>query len=362
MSEIYQFKINRADARVTQEGLCVRLYCPKKPTYTADRLQENMEFGVTVFRQLIDEGYSSLASDRVPLNSVSGGALYLFNDGKIACHRRDRYAPTHRLLHGTCSGFSHQREEIYSAASLHAVGLRESVEECLFITRESPQQLIVPREAQELTLQTAKNLGIHLEHMVADFGVLPCTDVLEVYDEEENFLFTTRALVDFLYETQTAINVSTIRTLPFSSKEVLPLDAEGMMKNGRFIHFNRESYIIGLDELMNKEFGDALENPEVHQVRVIDGEPHFYSPTYHSPYLGPGAIEVTHPHIWAPNNLLTRALDALGVESYKGKWKEIELKKETYRLQGRSLISPRFLGRGEGKFVSRTSSPSFPEA
>ncbi|MEK6889151.1 MAG: hypothetical protein AABW80_03525 [Nanoarchaeota archaeon] len=343
MGDICHFRIEKADAEVTSKGLLVRVYYPANPVYSDKRLGESLEFGVSTFTNLIGNGCSELASKEFPLNSIGGGALYLFNDGKIVCHRRDRHAPTHPLLHGVCSGFPDKAGKVASAEELYAVGLRESVEECLFITRSSPQKILAPRDGLELAKKTAKNLGLELELVACDFQTLRGQDTLEVYDDSGRNLFTANGLIDFLYETQTAMNLSCVRLLPFSSREAVPLDAEGMKKDGKFIHFNRESYIIPLSDLNGRMFGDVLDNPEVYQANISRGKPNFHTPLYSPPYLGPDCVKVNHPHVWAPDNLLTRALDYLGVKGYAGKWKEIELWKEKSRLERRSLIPKRLV-------------------
>ncbi len=69
-------------------------------------------------------------------------------------------------------------------------------------------------------------------------------------------------------------------------------------------NFNREAYILSLNEAA-KSFGSILENPEVYQTRIRQGIPELYTPSYDEPYLGPEKVPVIHPHIWAPEDLLT---------------------------------------------------------
>ena len=82
-----------------------------------------------------------------------------------------------------------------------------------------------------------------------------------------------------------------------------------MEKQERFIHFNRETYLIPLEEVINKKFGTPLNNFQVFQLdRVENGIPYIKTPTHEPPYLGPEGFSVTHPHLWAPEDMMVNCL------------------------------------------------------
>ena len=339
MKEILHFKVYRADARINENrGITIRLFYPRNPELITKRIKENLSFGIEAFERLIKERYSKIADNQNPIKPAAAGSLYLLEDNRIICHRRDRFAPTHKLYHSAYSGFTQSRKGIYSAEGLIETALRETAEECLLITTERIPRLLVPNSSKEETLKSAKRLGLNLEFLCFDTEVLEPQDTLEVYDENGKIIFSAKGFLDLIYESQSSLNFLQIRKIPFSSQEVLPVDAEFIENRGKLIHLNRESFIIDLKELRGKPFGSVLNNPSVYQTKIEDGIPVPYSPAYAKPFLGPDAIEVESPHIWAPDNLLTRCLDALGVEGYKGRWKEIELWKEKKKSDGKSLV------------------------
>lgn len=136
-----------------------------------------------------------------------------------------------------------------------------------------------------------------------------------------------------------------LRKLPISSEEVIAIDAEGMEKGGKFIHFNREAYFIPLKEINNKRFGTPLNNFRVSQLDHIDqGKPFVRLPSDEKPYLGPEGVSVTHPHLWAPEDMMVVCLAGLGIEGYKGRNRlELELEKTKARKEGRSLVPSEYL-------------------
>lgn len=339
MPEIYHFNIYRADAVLNDnESLRVRLFYASNPKPITSRLKENLPFGVSTLERLLKEGCADLANGDNPFKPAAVAAMYVLNDGKIICNRRDKEAPTHPLYHSIHGGYPQTKEEIYTAKGLEDAILREIAEECLLITNDKKPWLIVPNDAKKHTLWTAKNLGLNLPLRYIDVETLASKDTLEVYDESENLIFKLGSFIDIAYESQTNLNVQQVRLLPVSSDEVSPIDAEGMIKSGKFLHFNRESYIIDQKEIENREFGSVMQSPEVYRTRIDGGIPKLFVPSYELPYLGPDKVLVASPHIWAPDNILVVGLDALAVAGFKGKKLEIELWKERMKFEGKSLI------------------------
>ena len=346
MPEIYQFPIHKADAEVTDKGLKVRLFYPPNPM-PEKRLPENLQFGVQVFEDLVKVGHAEIADAQNPIGPCGGGSIYILNDGVFVCHRRDAKAPGHALYHSGYSGWPDSREAVFTADGLEATWMRESAEEGLLVTRDAIPRLIVPNDSRNETLESAKRLGLELKPRFVDVERVEPYDTLEVYNHTQNLIFRTKANLHFIYESMTSLNGVALRRFPVASEEVFPIDAEGMTKpDGKFIHFNRESYVVSPDEVKTNQsgtFGRILKNPRVFRTRFENGIPHVYTPEYTEPFLGPDSVTVVHPHVWAPENVLCRALDALGVDGYKGRWVEIELWKERSKLEGKSLLSEEVL-------------------
>lgn len=339
MSEIYQFKVYNADATTENGGMTVRLFYPRNPEPTNKIIEENLPFGVNVFERLIREGHSRIADEKNPVKTASAGLLYLLEDGHFICHRRDKDAPTHKLYHSANAGYTKSKEALYTKKGLSETGIREAAEECLIVTREEKPRLVVPNYSSvfsDVSEITAKNLGLSLEPKYTNAEVIEPTDTLKVFDADKNLIFKHKTFIDLIYESSTSLITLDIVKLPFSSEEVLPIAAEGTEKDGKFINFNLESYVIHNSEIANKPFGRILENPKVYKTRIEKGKPIIYRPEYTEPYLGPDGVQVNDPHVWAPENVLVRALDAIGVEGYE--WMDMELWKEKSKLEGKSLL------------------------
>ncbi len=326
MAEIYSFQIDKADASVEtvagKRHMTVRLFYPTNPQVETKRMPENLDRGIEVFNNLLTTGYSEIN----PMKPASAGSLYVTKDGKLIVNRRDKGAPSHPLYHSAYAGFAATREHVCTAEGLRQNGLRESSEEVLLITRDKNPWLVVPRDSEPYVVEAAKKLGIdHLPKRVVDVKTRQPSDRLEVYDEDGRPIFSLPVDLEFIYESQTSLNALWIRDFPLSSDEVLPVDAEGMMKGDKFIHFNRESYILDPRELSYRAFNDALKNPQVFTTNFEEVEgrkvPRPTKKTdYERPYLGPDKVEVVNPHVFAPEDLLRRTLDALGIEGFTGQY------------------------------------------
>lgn len=337
-TEITQFKVYKAEAFRENNSLTVKLYYPRHPESLHERLNENLQFGAFTLEKLLKEGYAEIANRENPIKPPSAGSLYILQDRNIIVHRRDKFAPIHKLYHSAYAGYTNSLEFVYSEKGMIETGLRETAEECLIVTRDKIPKLVVPEDSKDHTLESAKTMGLDLEPVYIEFETLDPTDKLEVYYEDGEHIYTAKAFLDLQWEASTSISALQIRKLPLSVEDILPIDAEGILKDSKFIHFNREAYFISLEEIRNKKFGSILRSPRVFKTEIRDRIPHIFSPIYEKPYLGPDKIEVTNPHIWAPENLLSTCLDALEVEGYKGQKHNTELWKIKTKLEGSGLI------------------------
>jgi len=346
--EISIFKVNRAFANYDRGALDVTLFYPRNPQELNTRLPGNPAFGVKVLERLLSEGQTDIASSEAPMKPADGGSIYLFTDNVVLVHRRDKGAGVHKLYHSAPGGYTDTLDSTFSEEGLVQTGLKETAEEQLLMTRDKKPWLYVLNDSKEHTLATAKRLKIDLDvvkPIYIDAETLPSNDRLMVFYENGEHIFTSfgRGFLDLMWDDSTSFSLMQIRLMPFSSEEVLPVDTEGMMKGDRFIHFNRESYFINLADVANKPFGTPLLNPRVYQSRIENGIPIVYTPEYKMPFLGPDGVEVTRPHIWAPENHTTVCLDALGVPGFSGKRLDIELWKDRCKLQGTPMIPDEFI-------------------
>jgi hypothetical protein len=343
--EISIFKINRAEASYENGNIHLNLYYPRNPAEETKRIPENLSFGKEVLEELLSKGFSPIADVSNPIKPADGGSMYVFNDGAFLVHRRDKGAPMNKLYHGAPGGYTDTLDSTFSERGLLETGLRESAEENLLITRDKNPRLIVPNDSIEYTLESAKRLGIDLKPLYLAVETLPSSDTLEVFYEDGEPIFTSRSrgFLDPIWAGSTSLSLMQIRLLPISSEEVLPIDGEGMMIKGNWKHFNREFYILSKEEIANKPFGTPLDNPRVYQTRIENGKPIVYTPVSQAPYFGPDLIEVTHPHLWSPENHTNVCLDALDVPGYNGKRLLKELIKIKFQKAGHSLIPQEFI-------------------
>jgi hypothetical protein len=349
------FKIPHAEATYDNGALTVRLYYPNKPEELTKRLPGNSVFGANALETLLREGYARIATPECPIKPADGGSIYLFNDNVVLVHRRQfplGKNSVHNFYHSAPGGYTENLNATRSEEGLIATGLKETAEEQILFTRDYPHWVIVANDLKEYTLQAVKNLGLD-EYFgnrlkFVDVENLPSSDILEVYDEDKNKIFTSKGkgFLDPMWDNSTSLSLMQIRKLPFSSEEIFPIDAEGMVgKDGKYIHFNRESYLIPLSELADKPFGTPLENPRVHKTAINQNTiPLFvYSPSYSEPFYGPDEKRVNHPHLFAPENHFIVCLDALGVPGFKGRRLDWQLWKEKCIRDNICMIPKEFL-------------------
>ncbi len=366
MSDLYLFKITKADMqRMDNGGIKVRLWYPTNPVVTGKRLLPNPEWGVHVFETFLRDGYTTLATKDNPVRPSSAGSAYLFADDVLLAHRRDSGAPTHKLYHSIPGGFPRNKDEVSTEAGLMACGLRESAEENVILTREHKPKLLLPTGCEDFTIESAGRLfgtsaiiDNRLQTMSAQTELLDPPDVLEVYTDE-SLLFSTRTFLEVMFDSEPSINALQVARMGrIDSDSVTPIDAEFMRdKSGKIVFFNRESYLLPLADLNGLAFGDPLQDPTVYRTEWRScgwtGNQPFptlqtresYKPQPEKTgdaerqFFGPDMKPVSHPHIWAPDDMLIRVLDGLGVSGYKGRWAEIQLEKEKEALCRKNSVN-----------------------
>lgn len=327
MQEILYFKVFNANAEYNNGSLKVNLFYPEKPIAIDKRLPANLEFGIGVLERLIRTGYSKIADSNHPVHPAGGGSLIIFEDDNFACHRRGKFAPVHKNYFSAYSGYPNSHNALYTKEGFLESCLRETAEECLLITKESNPRLVVTKSLKQHSLETAKRLGMDIPTIEVSEKLLEPKDKLEVYDNSGNEIFSVNGFADVMYDAATSVNMLQLRQLGISSEEIYPIDAEGMIKDSKFVHFNRESFLIHPSKIESLKFGYPLENQIAYKTNFKNGKPEVY-PYYPEEKLGPGATPVTHSFLWAPENLLCNCLDGLGVKGFAGNKLQIELWKE----------------------------------
>lgn len=344
------FKIYKADATYNGNNLVINLYYPKNLVELKTRLPGNSKFGANALEQLLKEGHTQIASLESPIKPADGGSMYVFDDDVFLVHRR--HFPLgknslHNFYHSAPGGYTDSLNATFSEEGLIETGLRETAEEQLLVTRDY-KRLITRKGSEEYSILAAKTIGIDLPTKSVEMQVLPATDTLNVFWEDGESIFSSKGkvILDPIWDCSTSLSGMQVIRVPLKSKDVYPIDAEGMIgKDGKFIHFNRESYFIPMSEVANKKFGTPLINFEVFKTKIEDGKPVVYTPTLemHIPFYGPEEKIVNHPHIWAPENHTTVCLDNLGVSGFAGKRLDIQLWKEKCVRDGTLMIPEEFL-------------------
>ena len=342
------FKISKADATYENGNLTVNLYYPKSPVELNARLPGNSAFGAKALEKLLKEGHAEIASSEVPIKPADSGSIYRFSDNVVLVHRR-RFPlgrnSIHNFYHSAPAGYTDELNATFSEEGLIKTGLRETEEEQIIVTRDRKKFQIVRKGSKEYALKTAKNVGIDLPILPIKMETLPSNDELNVFWEDGEPVFTSRGkgFLDFLWDTTTSISLMQVVSVPFPSSLIYPIDAEGITRDGKFIRFDRETYLIPLSEIANKQFGTPLKTFEVYQARIENGTPEVYTPEPTKPFYGPDEKIVTHPHIWAPEVHTTTCLDALRVSGFAGRRVAIQLWKERCVLNKESMIPREFL-------------------
>ena len=344
MPEILQFKVEEAyaDYDSSDGSLHVKFLYPRNPQELKGRLGANPEFGIETLEKLISTGQSRIATPENPISPPNAGSLPVTRDGEFICNRRDDGARVHKMYHSPYSGFAQNIEELFTKEGMLRLAARESAEELVLITRDRNPYLIVTPSLKEYTLKSAKRLGLDYPIREINEEFMPGKDTLEVCYEDGEPIFSMKTFFTMLWDIDASTIAMQIRQLDIDSNEILPIDAEGIInEDGSYkVHFNRESFIVDLKDLdvfkanslEDLKYAHPMKNPQVFQsywdenrkMRIV-----------HTPrsspleYLGPGAVPVNQPYLWAPQDTLRSCLDGLEVPGYAGRklhW-ELEIDK-----------------------------------
>ncbi|MFH0977823.1 MAG: hypothetical protein V1837_00840 [Candidatus Woesearchaeota archaeon] len=326
MADILQFPIYKASATLTKAGMLVQIFYPENPAFVNKKIESNAN-GPDIFDELSISGYSKIATAENPIRPASAGYVYMFQDEKIMFHRRDMGAKIHKMFHSVSVGYPQNKEEIFGRNALETIAKREASEECMLITRERNPWIVAPTELMEETEKQAKKYGIEMKIREIKGERIRAPDTIEAYSSQGELIYRANGIVEFGFEKETFLNLLIALQLQIDSTEIMPVDMEGKQSEDGYERFNRESYLAKMETL--PRFGKPLKDFEVFQAKIEAGKLIPDIPAYKGTiFNGPEGIQVEHPHIFAPDDMLVRVLDALGAKEYEGKWMQIEKEKE----------------------------------
>ncbi len=344
--EISEFKVFEGTAEFNGANLNVDLVYPVVLEPIQKRLPAQPAFGISVFEQLLKIGYAEIANLRHPVKPPSSGIVLLL-DGSTSrymiMHRRDAGAPTHKLYHSINAGYGNTSGHAFSSEHLHQTGKRELAEETLLVTNDRKPWLIVPKGLEEEISQTLNRWGLDFgsRKRIINLERIEGPDSLVIRDSHHHLIFKEDNIyLALLYEGRTSLSaLETYTLVGISSDEVIPLDFEYFENRGQLVHLQRESYLVPFRQLAG--FGEVLNYPTVYRAVLNSGRLQITVPEYTKPYFGPDNLKVTHPHVFAPDEMLTSVLGGLGVKDYAGKKRlELELRKTQAALERKNILPP----------------------
>lgn len=343
--EIYDFKINRADADFSNGKLTVNLYYPNHPEPLHGRLKEQLDYGAEVYVNLIRNGSAQIADAEHPIKPTSGGLVLLMEGsaGKtMLVHRRGKTAPVHPLYHSLNAGYGNTKEHAYSSEGIMETGKREFAEEMLMITRDKEPWVVVPIGLEKYVDATLKRFGL-------DFGskrryidlerIEEESDTLNVFDEKGKKIFTRRGFISPLWESATSLTIDSLyQAKGITADEVQLVCAEFRNTPAGPVHIPEEGYLLPLSQFETLKFGTPIENVEMFLATFNSGKIEVLKPEPLE-YLGPERVAVNHPHLFAPDDQLVHVLGGMGIGEYAGKGRlQVELLKILARKEGKTLL------------------------
>ncbi|MCX6816224.1 MAG: hypothetical protein NT120_05245 [Candidatus Aenigmarchaeota archaeon] len=269
MGEIYILPVNHGTAWINSKGgVDVRLnYHTSEPM--TGRMKADPEVGIMTYDYLMKGSFAQVATPENPARSPSAGLLYVLDNGKFFSHRRDKKAPTHKLWHSLQIGYpACDRQTRFPEEVMIAEG-----SELVLVTKNSPHYLLVPKGdpvAIAINKELARNVGVDTSRVLEiNFESQKGPDAIELYDSQ-GMISRTDGYVNMLWEEEMAINIDKICNIHFDPEDILPIDTEGTFRDGKYDHFNRETFLFDPEEVRGKKFGDHLETPTVYKSEMTE--------------------------------------------------------------------------------------------
>lgn len=271
MTDKYLAEVSRAQAvRFEEDGNFkkeVHFFIPRKPiTYPRDTRTQNWRFVLTALENLVETGFSVIATPEHRLRLPSSGCLDVITDsaGKtfIPMEQRDEKPGTGIRAPGFQNpwlGYPENLEECLSGNHIK----REPNEEAIFSRSYLPvaakrsnlegiytwqQKLLVPPQEfeREVAIETARklNLSLDLEELKIKYDESALRDVYCLYQDKER---KARITCSFTwYPTPDLIQLRRV-DLPVTMEEILIHHGSG-----------KDILVVEAEELKGKVFGDEL--------------------------------------------------------------------------------------------------------
>ncbi len=337
MKEILNFPIKEAYAEMVGNGLTVTLHYPAtREEFNERRLTRDMpgllEHGIRCLEALQRGERVRIGTEQFPSRPASGSILDILNDGSFYTHRRDGGTRVHPWYHGIASGFPSTKRELVDVDTLQR---REAAEEHIFTDGDGYICILPDSVSEETTKARLGYLGLGngtIKLRKEDIEYLAGNDELVVLDNNGAEISRVRGNIYLSWEQEANVAIAKIRQWNIEPEHVEGFDAEGMLKDGRFIHFNREMFYFTRKQLDGLRFGDELVEPDVYVLKRLKiGIDTFGFSSSRVGKKKNDGVEI--PDIFKPDDGLRRVLDALGIEGYKGRWIKHELEQSGIALQ-----------------------------
>jgi len=288
MAEIHVFPVTQAEAEIRRGGIKLTMFyggaAPRE-----DRVKADPGYGVRVFKNLLDYGSSEVADIDHPLRSASGGAIYILEDGTVPAHRRDKFAPTHKWQLSIPGGFPQNLDQAMYPAEI----IRTEGSELVLMTEDG--ELLLPEDddiGAAIAVRAARRINLPIKAVkYVPFDYKEGPDEL-LLDTNGKFISSTMGYLDFFWESEAGLTLLRPCYVLYDRPEkVIAIDTEGKMKGEKYVHFQRETFMLKPEEIRGKNFGDHLDGVKVFKPELGEGqtqvrvqsedqakEPYFYRP------------------------------------------------------------------------------------
>src|SRR3989338_10829160 len=254
MPEIFKFPIPEAYAeRNPKGGITVSLIYPDEDqrAYSHERKISDakaVQFGIDCLTSLNKGEQAAIGTYLHSSRPASGGIIYLFSDGSFLTHRRDGGTKVHPWYNGIPSGFPACEEHFGDIGLLQRTeGAEESI-----VFEKNGNGIYVPKDnvSNAVTRKRLELLGLENRVIPAEVEYLAGSDVLEIYNQESELISRTEGCIYLSWEIETNVAIAAVRYWKdVDPREVAAIDAEGFMREERFVHLGREKFHMKPEEV-----------------------------------------------------------------------------------------------------------------
>lgn len=320
MPEIFKFPIPEAYAeRNANGGITVSLVYPDEDqrAYSNERKLSDanaVAFGIECLTQLKNREQAAIGTHTHQSRPASGGIIDLFGDGSFLTHRRDGGTKVHPWYNGIPSGFPACREHFEDIALLQRT---EGAEESILFERNG-NGIYVPKDevSNAVTRKRLELLGLENRIIPAEVEYLRGPDVLEIYNDRDERISRIEGCIYLSWEIETNVAIAAVRYWKdVDPQAVAAIDAEGFMKDERFVHLGREKFHVTPKQVENVAFSQEIPMPRRYLLARNDSRG----------YAQEVPAREGEGYRFMPDDGLRRMLDHLGIAGWKGQWIEHEI-------------------------------------